>query len=123
MAIGGKSEINPLPLPPRSPPPSLGRGNARGHGEGFLPGELATLTRRIIASIQGSFQTTDIQLGGGIVRIMITGSSGFSGSRTALYLAHQKNVDQVIGVDCVGPKVFHPKLESHVVDLDRKSVV
>jgi len=51
------------------------------------------------------------------VQILLTGSSGFSGCRIALYLAQQKNVDQVVGVDCVKPKVFHPKLESHVVDL------
>ena len=51
------------------------------------------------------------------MKILLTGSSGFSGCRTALYLAQQKNVDQVIGVDCVPPKVFHPKMVSHVVDL------
>jgi nucleoside-diphosphate-sugar epimerase len=51
------------------------------------------------------------------VNVMLTGSSGFTGSRIALYLAQQKNIDKVIGVDCVKPKVFHPKLVSHVVDL------
>jgi nucleoside-diphosphate-sugar epimerase len=51
------------------------------------------------------------------VQVMLTGSSGFSGSRIALYLAQQKNIDSVVGVDCVKPRVFHPKLVSHVVDL------
>ena len=51
------------------------------------------------------------------MQVLLTGSSGFSGCRVALYLALQKNVDKVIGVDFVPPKVFHPKLESHVVDL------
>jgi len=51
------------------------------------------------------------------VQVLLTGSSGFSGSRVALYLALQKNVDRVIGVDFVKPRVFHPKLESHVIDL------